>query len=198
MYATADSSERTKHTKKKNEPPKKTHQFGVDGERDRGLSRGCFRDRFRQPVLSHACDDKRSRSVRFCRSRALNEPKREKERNVLVIIILILIRVKEFETPKRTFENDDTPKRKKTKTTTKKKKKKTRLLPPHAHRDEHWWCFCPSVHEPGMGAHNPNIFFFFFFFEGLCVKEVLFLCVSLSQKEKVKDFFITTFFNTRR
>ena len=98
---TADSSERTKHTKKKNEPPKKTHQFGVgvDGERDRGLSRGCFRDRFRQPVLSHACDDKRSRSVRFCRSRALNEPKREKERNVIVIIILILIlRVKEFET----------------------------------------------------------------------------------------------------
>jgi len=107
-------------------------------------------------------------------------------------------RVKEFETPKRTFENDDTPKRKKTKTTTKKKKKKTRLLPPHAHRDEHWWCFCPSVHEPGMGAHNPNIFFFFFFFEGLCVKEVLFLCVSLSQKEKVKDFFITTFFNNTR
>ena len=40
--------------KKKNEPPKKTHQFGVDGERDRGLSRGSFRDRFRQPVVSHA------------------------------------------------------------------------------------------------------------------------------------------------
>ena len=53
---TADSSERTKHTKKKkeNEPLPKTHQFGVDGERDRGLSRGSFRDRFRQPVVSHA------------------------------------------------------------------------------------------------------------------------------------------------
>jgi len=44
------------HTKKKkeNEPLPKTHQFGVDGERDRGLSRGSFRDRFRQPVVSHA------------------------------------------------------------------------------------------------------------------------------------------------
>ena len=53
---TADSSERTKHTlsKKENEPLPKTHQFGVDGERDRGLSRGSFRDRFRQPVVSHA------------------------------------------------------------------------------------------------------------------------------------------------
>ena len=44
------------HTQKKkeNEPLPKTHQFGVDGERDRGLSRGSFRDRFRQPVVSHA------------------------------------------------------------------------------------------------------------------------------------------------
>jgi hypothetical protein len=44
----------THKKKKENEPLPKTHQFGVDGERDRGLSRGSFRDRFRQPVVSHA------------------------------------------------------------------------------------------------------------------------------------------------
>jgi len=44
----------TQKNKKENEPLPKTHQFGVDGERDRGLSRGSFRDRFRQPVVSHA------------------------------------------------------------------------------------------------------------------------------------------------
>ena len=44
----------TKKKKKQNQPQPKTPQFGVNAERDRGLSRGSFRDRFRQPVVSHA------------------------------------------------------------------------------------------------------------------------------------------------